>query len=49
MISHYLKDNSKITKEMIVQQFITLVFAGTHTTSTAVVFCLYFLSKYPDI
>lgn len=54
-VAEYLKnENEKDEKKKInlievIEQFITLFFAGTDTTATTAGTCLYFLAKYPEI
>ncbi|CAD8127293.1 unnamed protein product [Paramecium sonneborni] len=53
LIKEYLKQKQKgvqkITIDDILQQFITLFFAGTDTTAVLSYHCLYFLALYPEI
>lgn len=48
-LSYYKETGAKDFKEDIIQQFITLVFAGTHTTSLSAEMCFYYLGRHPEV
>ncbi|CAD8171018.1 unnamed protein product [Paramecium octaurelia] len=43
------KNESGITKDEIISQFITLFFAGTDTTSSVAAMSLFYLAQHPDV
>ncbi|CAD8205743.1 unnamed protein product [Paramecium pentaurelia] len=43
------RNKINIDLENVLQQFLTLFFAGTDTTATMTITCLVYLAKYPDI
>ncbi|CAK65177.1 unnamed protein product (macronuclear) [Paramecium tetraurelia] len=53
LIKEYLKQKKqgtqKITIDEIIQQFITLFFAGTDTTAVLSYHCLYYMAQYPEM